>query len=458
MSIETLVAEIVKDAGHVETRIKGGSLSEKLQSGRDLLKQLSDHLTHAASASEEAFKAADAAFDVTKAAVERIKRQMEASAKTGTLDTPANPVAQATFKTVRDLDALKQAPTAGFVGRLMARESEGEISQEEAVKSAYGEAMWDAVKAQSSVTVAGGGGLIAPTFAGQIIEQLTNATVVRRMNPQPIPVYGTMTIPTEESAPEGHELDEGDPNTTEDFGFGEISVTPRRIAASVVVPRQMIRNARLAPSAVRGLEQFMQRRLLDQARQKEDLNHLFGDGTNNKILGIRNQILASQLTGISGTDFDDIEKDLAALPTALLSKNLPLTEDTGYYVMCARTLDALERLRVPTSNEKVFSSLTTTGRLNRYRVIVSEQIPSNGGVGSNEAQILFFHGPSIILAEAGNPEMRISTEGSYEQMVNGSPVTRSLMARNQMGVFLEMESDVRLEYAFAGAGLTGVTY
>ncbi|WP_029031139.1 phage major capsid protein [Salinarimonas rosea] len=301
---------------------------------------------------------------------------------------------------------------------------------------------------------ASGGALSLPDFASTLIAGLENRTVVRRMNPQIFNIAGTLIMPREDNAPAGSWLGENDRPTPGNFEFGDVRLDPRRLAVEIVVSRSLIRQSTSGMSAVRNLEQTLMARLVEKLRVNEDAGYLRGSGTAYVPLGLRSQVAPANVNAITGTTSVSIEADLSAATVALANANIPLTRETGFWIMPHRTRSHLADLRDANGN-KVFPSIEINGTLKGHLILDTNQVPSNLGGGGNEGEIMFFHGPSIVIAQGGDAEARISTEATYIDAA-GSP--RSCFQHNEMLFHVEMAGDLRLQRAAAGSVITGVTY
>ncbi|WP_372422831.1 phage major capsid protein [Salinarimonas chemoclinalis] len=319
-------------------------------------------------------------------------------------------------------------------------------------------AIGDALAARKSTHAlsdfASGGALSLPDFASTLIAGLENRTVIRQMQPQIYNVAGSLIMPREASAPAGSWLGENDRPTPGAFEFGDTRLDPRRLAVEIVVSRSLVRQSTSGMSAVRNLEQVLMSRLVDRLRVNEDVGYLRGGGTAYVPLGLRSQVAPGHVTAITGTSSTHIEADLSRATVALRNANIPVTRETGFWIMAYRTREHLANLRDANGN-KVFPSIEINGTLKGHLILDTNQVPSNLGGGGNEAEILFFHGPSIVIAQGGDAEARISTEATY---IDANGNARSCFQHNEMLFHVEMAGDVRLERAAAGSVITGVTY
>lgn len=414
-------------------------------------------MTETAEAGGEAYEVAVKSFDGTDAEIKQIKAKIDriedaeakAAAAAVVSKAPEGSLAPATVKA--DSELVKKAPLAKMIGGMMEKHTGGALSSDAFIKTAYGDDMAAIVKTTHQVTdYATGGALSLPDFAGTIIDGLENMTVVRRMQPQILTVPGALILPRETSAPSGSWLSENAATTPGTFEFGDIRLDPKRLAVEVVISRKLLDVAARGGAAVRNLEGFVVRRLQERLAVNEDAGFLRGAGTENVPLGIRNQVASGNVKAIAGTTAANIESDLRSRVTKLQEANIMIT--AGYWVMAPRTRAALADLRDANGN-KIYPSIDDSNTLLGYSLIMSNQVPVNLGSGS-DSEIIFANGPSIIVANGNDAEVRVSTEGSYQ---SGSS-HYSLIQRNEMLVHLELEADVKMERDTALSVLTGVSY
>lgn len=365
-------------------------------------------------------------------------------------NVPDATLAAISIRTETDREAIKQAPMALMMGSMIERHSEGAIKALAFIEREYGSAVAGVVKTQTLSDYATGGALSLPDFASTIISGLENMTVVRRMNPQTLTVPGALMIPSETSAPTGSWAGENQAPTPQDFTFGDIRLDPKRLPVETVVSRRLLTQAAQGGVAVRNLEGFIVRRLRERLAVNEDAGFLRGSGTQFVPLGLRSQIAASNVKVQTSAIGAVVATDLRNLITQLQIANIMITD--GYWIMAPRTRAFLADMR-DTLGFKIYPSIDDNNTLLSYPILMTNQIPVNLGAGA-ETEIWFGNGPSIIVANSSDAEIRVSIEGSYQQGTEH----RSLIQRNEMLIHMEMYSDCKLERPTALSVLTGVTY
>jgi HK97 family phage major capsid protein len=423
-----------------------------MQELRQALASAATELEHAAPEGGDRYEQAIKAFDAAEAAVKRATEAQEKLAKSATIRaTPEGTLAPAAPRSETTKEAVKNAPLAHMMGKMVQQHTGGEIKALDFVAREYGEDVAGVIKSTHQLTdYATGGALSLPDFAATIIDGLENMTVVRRMQPQVLSVPGAIVLPVENAAPSGSWLGENAAPAPGQFQFGDMRLDPKRLAVEAVISRRLLDMAARGGSAVRNLEAFVVRRLRDRLAVNEDAGFLRGGGTENVPLGLRSQVAPANVRNITGNTSTQIETDLRRSVTLLQEGNIIIT--AGYWVMAPRTRAVLADLRDSNGN-KIYPSIDDSNTLLGYQILMTNQIPVNLG-GGTQTEIHFYNGPSIIVANGSDAEVRVSIEGSYQSGAEH----RSLIQRNEMLVHLELAADIKMERPVAGSILTAVTY
>ena len=434
-------------------------LRQALAEAEDKRTAAAEKMKETAEGGGDEHEAAVVAFDEVVKAVQdaeaRLERYEAAEAKAAAAAKPRavpdGTLAPAVVAS-HDDELRKMAPVRRMLADMIVTHTKGALSAEEWLKVAYGESQASYIKSTHQLSdYATGGALSLPDFAEVIIEGLDNMTVVRQMQPQVLNVPGALILPRETSAPDGSWLTENEAPTPGTFAFGDIRLDPKRLAVEVVISRRLLDMAARGGAAVRNLEAYVVRRLRERLAVNEDVGFLRGAGTEKVPLGIRNQIATANAKAIAGTTSANIESDLRSRVTVIQEANIMIT--AGYWIMPPRTVAHLADLRDANGN-KIYPSIDQSNTLLRYPILMTNQQPINLGGGGDETEILFGDGPSILVANGSDAEVRVSIEGSYQ---SGSSHF-SLVQRNEMLIHMELYADVKLERDTALSVLTGVTY
>ncbi|WP_372397094.1 phage major capsid protein [Azospirillum sp. HJ39] len=348
-------------------------------------------------------------------------------------------------------EVVKMAPVRRMIADIMVRHSGGELNAEKWLGQVYGEDTVAVIQRSMNLSnYAAGGALSLPEFAAVIIEGLDNMTVVRRMSPQVLNVPGTMILPKETQVPNGAWTGENTAPTPGEFKFGDIRLDPKRLPIEAVISRRLLDQARNGGAAVRNLEGYIVRRLRERLAVNEDSGFLRGGGTEYVPLGLRSQIAAGNVFAISGTDSASIETDLRKAVTRPKESNIIVTN--GYWVMAPRTVAKLADLRDPNGN-KIYASIDISNTLLRCPIIETNQVPTN--LSGSNTEIMFFNGPSIIVANGSDAEVVVDMTGGY---VGADGKSYFLTQTNEILIHMELYADCKLERPEAGSCITGVSY
>jgi len=129
-------------------------------------------------------------------------------------------------------------------------------------------------KALGVSTGSGGGFIVPPDYANEIIELLRPKAVVRAASPRVIPMpRGTMTMPGQTSAATASYTGENKPISASQQAFGEIVAQAHKLTALVPISNDMMRYADPAVDAI------VRDDLVKVNALREDLAFLIGEGT-----------------------------------------------------------------------------------------------------------------------------------------------------------------------------------
>lgn len=442
-------------------------IRQALASAVDEMKTASDKITVAKAAvigttdknaATKTVSDAEKAYDDAKAKAADLKAELDRAVETEKLaaegavqrNAPEGTFAPVPATVKGGDEVIKMAPVRRMIADMMVSHSKGAIQADKWLEKAYGADTAAVVKATHQLSdYATGGALSLPDFASTIIDGLENMTVVRRMSPQVLSVPGSLIIPKETSAPSGSWMAENTAPTPGNFEFGDIRLDPKRLAIEVVISRKLLDQAARGGAAVRNLESYVVRRLREKLAVNEDIGFLRGAGTEYVPLGLRSQIASDNVSAITGTSSSQIENDLRNMITNIKEANIQIT--AGYWVMAPRTVAYLADLRDSNGN-KIYPSIDAQNMLLRNMILETNQVPTN--LSGSNTEIMFFNGPSIIVANGSDAEVRVSIEGSYQ---SGSS-HYSLVQRNEMLIHMELYADCKMERPEAASCLTGVSY
>lgn len=308
---------------------------------------------------------------------------------------------------------------------------------------------------QSDVT----GGMIEAvqtTVADEVIEALRPASIVRssavRIVPNPT---GTLQIPRIATGVTGGWVGESTARNAEQPVTDSVTLT--RNKAKVTVPY----NKELLLFATPDVEQAIADDVVAAMAALTDAAYIRGAGTNNIPQGIRFQLQdATNLITSAGTSAANIETDIGNMLQAIRGANVPLTPETGFWWMSSRSFTFLEKLREAAGGNLVYPEMRTdTPRLMRFAVKISNNIPDNiaggGSPSSNQSEVYFGYGPSIMIADAADMSLEVLENVAY---TDSSGTLVSTTDRDEVVINAMLMTDIALRHSVAWAVLDDVEW
>lgn len=395
-----------------------------------------------ATAADKAFTDAQAAFNEADAAVKRAEAveaaQAAAAVPAAHTTTPAVTVpAQAANPDHKGIEV------GLIVGALAA--GKGDVEKAKAYLEKEGHSGVGA-SLTTGADAAGGFTLPRPTATG-LIELLRARVVVRRAGAMVFPMpAGKMRMAKQGSsatATYGAELAPIAPSTP---GFAAIDEAFRKLTSLVPVSNDLLRMSSLA------MAQVVTRDLLEVMARREDVAFIRGDGLSNTPKGIRNWALAPNWQAAVANTVAAVEAAINRMVNLVEDADVPMTMPG--FMMRASTKNFLAALRNPDTGYKVFPSIDENGTLKGWPIYTTSQIPNNLGAGTNETEIYFVDFAQIMIGDALNVTVSVSTEATY---VDGG-TTHSAFQKDQTLMRAIAEHDLAPAYDQAIAGANGVNW
>jgi HK97 family phage major capsid protein len=138
----------------------------------------------------------------------------------------------------------------------------------------------------------------------------------------------------------------------------------------------------------------------------------------------------------------------------LATNNVDISPADCAWIFSPRTFIFLKTLRNTTTGQYAFPEMQgSTPTLLGYRATMTSQIPIN--LGGANSEFYFVHVPDLVIGEAVNMIVDVSSEASYVDE-NGNTV--SAYALDQTVIRVIEENDFAMRYPTAGSLVTGVSY
>lgn len=253
------------------------------------------------------------------------------------------------------------------------------------------------------------GGFLVPTAMSQeIIEFLRPLSIVRSMGPRILPMEnGNLTLPRMTGGAVASYLGENQNLPKTEQTFGQLRLIAKKLGCLVPISNDLIRFANPATDAV------IREDMAAAMSQTQDLAFIRSDGSQFTPKGLKAWALPGQVFHANGTvSVTNITLDLANAVSLLRAAYVPVTTNSGGWLMSARTFTYLQSLRNPTTEAFSFPELRNPQpTLLGYKVGWTPQIPTN--LNGTQSEIYFVHWSDAIIAESMQLMIDVSSEAAY---------------------------------------------
>jgi HK97 family phage major capsid protein len=311
-----------------------------------------------------------------------------------------------------------------------------------------------AVKALTSATSGGAVEMVQETVASEVIEALRPASIVRSSGVQIVPnPTGTLNIPRVATGVSITWLGEAAASNATQQVFDTVTLTRKKAMIKVPVTKELIMFA--TPDA----EQAIADDVVGGMATGTDLAYIRGSGGSSPV-GVREQVAAGNVSTSNGNDAADVEQDFADLFEDVRGNNVAITPENGFIWMNTRSVTFLEKLRDANGNLIYPELRLDTPKIMRYRVMITNNIPNNLSVSgaspsSDESEIYFGRGPSILIADAKEMELEVLENVAY---TNSGGSIESGVDLDTLLVKATLLTDLALRHTTSWAVKTGIQY
>lgn len=304
-------------------------------------------------------------------------------------------------------------------------------------------------RALNSGSAAAGGVLVPENMANEIIDILRPNTTFLQAGPRRVPLIGgNYKVPAAASGATAGWRGEGKPVATSQPTFKDINMTTKFLDTLVPLTNQLIRFS--LPDVRAWVEMDMSQSMgveLDRAAY-------YGSGTVNQPLGITKiqGIFRQAATGGQAPTITQIESDASDLELSMMNANLPMLG--AAWVMNPTTFIFLQNLRDSLGNRFYPELQNATPTWRNKRVFVTTQVPANGGVTTDESEILLVAFGHVLFGEGTSISFYVSNEASYVK----DGVTVSAFQSDLTLIKASAEADVDMRYLESVAVLSSVRW
>jgi HK97 family phage major capsid protein len=257
-----------------------------------------------------------------------------------------------------------------------------------------------------------GANTIVTPLSSEFIEFLQNESIFMRGSPVQVDLsYGKLDIAAGNAKTTAGYAAEGAATNATEATTRKVALSAKHLTAITAIGNYNIEVSPLAVAAILGDELAMTMTLA------MDAAGLRGDGTGDNPAGILSLVHASHKTAATATSttatYTQIDVDAKNMLTKAAASKVPIRRRR--WLMCNRTFLYLSFLRDGNGNF-VYPGLQLDTPVwhGRIPVLVSEQIPSNLGVGTNETELYLVDFGHVLMGIARSLTLKTSTEASYK--------------------------------------------
>lgn len=318
------------------------------------------------------------------------------------------------------------------------------------------------VKALETGTGTAGGFIVPEEYSTEIIELLRPQSVVRRMGAVTLPMRtGTLNIPVLAGGGQAQYIGENTDIPKTEPSFGTIQLTFKKLAALVPISNDLLRYSN--PAA----DMIVRDDLVMAIAEREDKAFIRGERATSgdpqlTPVGLRYWAPTTHVIEANQTvSAENVAKDLGKLVLALKEANVRFIRPG--WLMSPRTEMYLLTAR-DTSGVYAFRDEMVTGKLFGYPYAVTTNIPENltvtvGGTPvTDTTEVYLVDFADAIIGESTQLIIDASTEASYMDVVNSTPVMYSAFSMDQTLIRVIAEHDFVMRHPESVAVLTAVKW
>lgn len=327
----------------------------------------------------------------------------------------------------------KQYTGAGMTRMVMSiAAAQGNL--QDAAKFAANDLNDQSVSMAISTAASSGGALIPQNMHSEVIELLSDRTIVRKLGARSIPLpNGNLSLPRAAGGATAGYTGEGKDATSSESKFDDVKLNAKTMIALVPISNQLIGRAGF------NVEQLVLLDILTAISVREDKGFLRDDGTGDTPTGMKAR--ATEWNRLMPWDAG-AEVTLATIDAYLNSIMLMAMDGNSNMISCGwgmsnRTWMKLFGLRDGNGNT-VYPEMAQ-GLLKGYPIARTSAIPVNLGAEGKETEIYFADFNDVVIGEDGVMTVDYSKEATYKD-ANGDLV--SAFTRNQSLIRVVTQHDI----------------
>ena len=316
------------------------------------------------------------------------------------------------------------------------------------------------VKALETGTGTAGGFIVPEEYSTEIIELLRPQSVVRRMGAVTLPMRtGTLNIPKLAGGGQAQYIGENADVPKTEPSFGTVQLTFKKLAALVPISNDLLRYSN--PAA----DMIVRDDLVMAIAEREDKAFIRGERVTSgnpqlTPVGLRYWAPSTHVIEANQTvTAENVAKDLGKLVLALKEANVRFIRPG--WLMSPRTEMYLLTAR-DTSGVYAFRDEMVTGKLFGYPYAVTTNIPEDLTLTepavTNATEVYLVDFADAIIGESTQLIIDASTEASYMDVVDDTPVMYSAFSMDQTLIRVIAEHDFVMRHPESVAVLTAVKW
>ena len=305
-------------------------------------------------------------------------------------------------------------------------------------------------KAFESIGSTTGANTIFTPMSTDFIDFLRNETVILRSQPLIIDLSaGSLDVPGGNAATSGSYHAEGAELAYTQATTREVNLVAKHVGAITAVSNFNLEISPLPLATIIGNDLMMGVTLaMDSAG-------LRGDGSGSNPTGLRSLINAANIfaaTGGTAPTLAQIDTACRNAQLRVVQANIPMRRRR--WIMSNRVFMFLKYVRDANGNKAYPSLSDANPTWDGYPVMLTEQVPSNLGAGTNESEIYFVDFGHYLVGIARALALKSSTEATY----NDGGGQRNAFQRDQTVIRAMASHDFDVRYDRLGAVITGVQW
>lgn len=336
--------------------------------------------------------------------------------------------------------------TASWIRTLAASKHFG-VNALDWAKKAYGE---NHPVVKTLLAGSGAGSNTIPSdVASEIIELLRNNTIIRQMGPRAIGMeHGTLDITRQTGSVTASYVGENTALNATDMTADQVSLALKKIMAVTSVSKELLSDS------VHNVDSLIRDDLVEALRDAENAQLIRGTGSatapNSLYEFADNASQVHSTAAGAAPNVTAVELVLKTLVQFLEAGNVSV--EGAFWGMSSRTKNYLMFLR-DTNGNRAFPEMRD-GMLLDQKFLVTEAIPSNLGVGTDESELYLVQPKGLYLADGSQMNIESTDVGSYQ--VGGA--LKSAFADDSVAFKVTQRHDFEARHAKAVACAEGVQW